>query len=67
MIGLQIKALEAGLSVAILPGGEHEQLLVCPDESPYEDIVAPRDGLFRLAVSLSDWLMHVPVLICYVV
>jgi 1-acyl-sn-glycerol-3-phosphate acyltransferase len=45
------RALTSGLSVAILPGGEHEQLLVCPDDSPFEDVVAPRDGLFHLAIT----------------
>jgi len=44
------RCLKAGLSVAILPGGEAEQLLVCPPEFPTEDLVAPRDGLFRLAL-----------------
>lgn len=43
-----------GYSVAILPGGEHEQLLVCADDSPFEDIVAPRDGLFRLAIETGS-------------
>jgi hypothetical protein len=37
--------------VAILPGGELEQLLVCPDASPFEDVTPPLDGLFRLALS----------------
>ena len=45
-----LHALSKGHSLAILPGGEHEQLLVCPDGSPFEDVVPPVDGLFRLAL-----------------
>ena len=39
---------DRGLSVAILPGGEQEQLL--PTSAETEDVVEPRDGLFRLAL-----------------
>ncbi|KAJ1450664.1 diacylglycerol acyltransferase [Pelagophyceae sp. CCMP2097] len=36
--------------VGILPGGEREQLVCCDSDSQTEDLVAPRPGLFRLAV-----------------
>jgi hypothetical protein len=55
------KALgQKSLSVAILPGGEREQLLVCPDSSPFEDVVPPTDGLFRLALAHG-----VPLVPCF--
>ena len=53
------QALSRGHSIAILPGGEHEQLLVCPDESPFEDLVLPRDGLLRLALATGTPLIPV--------
>lgn len=42
--------LAADHALAILPGGEAEQLLVPDVEDRVEDCVEPRDGLFRLAL-----------------
>ena len=53
-------ALNRGHSVAILPGGEDEQLIVCHDDDIYEDLVLPRDGLFRLALECET-----PLIPCF--
>lgn len=45
--------MDNGYPIAVFSGGMHEQLLVCPDESPYEDVIAPTDGLLKLALSTN--------------
>lgn len=45
--------MENGYPIAVFSGGMHEQLLVCTDESPFEDVIAPTDGLLRLALSTN--------------
>jgi hypothetical protein len=47
------RCLDNGYPIAIFPGGEHEQLLVCSDDSPFEDVIAPTDGLLKLAISTN--------------